>query len=46
MWRLGVVSTSHLLKELPDVAAYGKMLTGKLLHHYIHACMINYIHFI
>lgn len=31
MWRLGPVSTISILKEFPDVAAYGKMLTGGYL---------------
>jgi len=31
MWRLGPVSTICILKEFPDVAAYGKMLTGGYL---------------
>ncbi|KAJ1424044.1 pyridoxal phosphate-dependent transferase [Ochromonadaceae sp. CCMP2298] len=31
MWRLGQVSTSRVLEETPDIAAYGKMLTGGYL---------------
>ncbi|GJQ12326.1 hypothetical protein GpartN1_g4117.t1 [Galdieria partita] len=31
IWRLGVLSSTHLLRAYPDIAAYAKLLTGGLL---------------
>lgn len=31
MWRLGPITTAEILKEVPDIAAYGKMISGGYL---------------